>query len=115
MQLKKEIRYKAQEECQEIPEKIPQRLTEDKIKIVRSEKAHGLVFIEAILGSESEVLQPLSYQPRPRYLITTCVSLVYLSTGLLVKAEKHSTIKSGSISHYTSSPCIPKPHFNAAT
>ena len=113
MQLKKEGRYKAQEERQEIQEKIPQRLTEGKIKIIRSEKAHGLVFIEAIHESESKVLQPLSYQPRPRYLITTCVSLTF--SGLLVKAEKHSTIKSESIRHHTSSPCIPKPHFKAAT
>ena len=44
--------------------------------------------------------------------IATCVSLTF--SGLLVKSKKHSTIKSGPIRHYTSSPCIPKPHFNAA-
>ena len=43
-----------------------QWLTEGKIKVMRSEKAHGLVFITAIPESEGLVQQPLSYQLRPR-------------------------------------------------
>ena len=39
--------------------KAPQRLNEGKIKIIRSEKEHGLVFIEAIREAESIVQQPL--------------------------------------------------------
>ena len=97
----------------EIRQKNSKRLTEGKIKVIRSEKAYDLVFIRAIPKSESLVQQPLSYQLRPRSLIATCVSLTF--SGLLMKAEKHSTLKSGPTRHYTLSAYIPKPHFNSAT
>ena len=81
--------------------------------IIRTEKAHGLVLIEANLESESIVKQPLSCLRQPRTLTARRVSLAF--SGPLLKAEKHSTIKSGPTRHYTRSPYIPKPHFNVAT
>ena len=80
---------------------------------MKSEKPHGLVFIEAIMESESIVHQPLSYLLQPRTLIASCVSLTF--SGPLMKAQQHSTIKPGPTRHYTLSPYIPKSHFNAAT
>ena len=64
----------------------PYWLTEGKIKVIRSEKAHSLVFIQAILESESLVQRALSYQLWPHSLIATCVFLTF--SGLLMKAEK---------------------------
>ena len=86
---------------------------EGMIKVIRSEKAHSLVFIWAILESESLVQQPLSYQLWPCSLIAMSVSLTF--SGLLMKAEKHSIIKSEHTRHYTLSPYILKPHFNSTT
>ena len=78
--------------------KKPQRLSEGKITVIISEKAHGFVFIQAIPESESLVQQPLSCQLGPRSLTATCASST--SSGLLMKAEKHSTVKSGPTRHY---------------
>ena len=76
---------------------------------MRNEKTRGLVFIRAIPEYGSLVQQPLSYQLWPRSFIATCVSSAF--SGLLMKAVKHSTIKSGSYQAFHVEPILSETSF----